>query len=450
MTVHVVIVVWGAWHRRMLAEFCLPSLMAPGNLLALAAQRPTVLRVLTVRSDVAAVEALPLLRAAPLPVEVVAISDEPAPGAVLHQQGWLRAAADARAAGAYLAVVHPDTLWSDGAFADLGRRIDNGADLILKVILRAASETLLPELRRRGAGAGRPLALSGREMVSLGLRHLHPYYASLAAGSPHGRLSVEGLWPVPGEGLLMRQSTVEIFAMRPGACEPNTVFCPMRVGALSRVDVVTDSDDMMTLTMTPLLKDAAYYDSFRKPSLVEWASLPLSPLVDSPVNRLMWRTDIRLRYADPTPAPWRRARRLADAQFGRIARLEPFLRLHDALQQAGCRHAARLLACAVQRTPLVRRWRGAAPVAVLALRDAAVERAGLRPRLEALAAPGREAGLLDFIRRHALVDRPPAGTAAAVRPVSGGGPSLLIFDDAAALHHAFPALTPPEGQGGTP
>lgn len=433
MNVHVVIVVWGTWHSHLFAQYCLPSLLAPGNLPALAARHILTLRILTTEADVAKLEAVVNRYSMPCRVEVTAVSNETAPSATLHQRGWLQAVEDAEQDNAFLAVVHPDTMWSNGSFTDLARRIDRGADVILKAILGATSESLLPELQSRypDAGNGEPLAFSGRELVAMGVRHLHPYYASLAGGSPHGRLSVEGFWDVPGEGLLIRRTTVETFALRPGTCKPNMLFCPAWIKNLDRVEVVTDSDEMMTLTMAPLLKYALYFESLRHPTDADWAKLPTVPVIDSPANPQVWRHNIMLHHSEITPSKWRDARRRADSRYGRIRRLQPFLRLHSALLAAGCRIAARLLAYAVQRTAFVARVRMEAPITVLTPSDAAIEQGGLRSRLEALSAPGREGELMAFLRRH--IRQSPAGTVAS-QTIPFCNNTLAVFDDAELLY----------------
>src|SRR5271155_5483826 len=48
---YLVLVVWGEQYRNYFLDFCLPSLLAPGNIPTLAAKRPTKYLIATTRSD---------------------------------------------------------------------------------------------------------------------------------------------------------------------------------------------------------------------------------------------------------------------------------------------------------------------------------------------------------------------------------------------------------------
>jgi hypothetical protein len=176
---------WGERFRDYWCRFTLPSLLAPGNLPSLRHKGDARFIVVTTKEDLHALQkerVFAQLREH-IEVEVLWGDDE---GAAVHKyrrmaQG-LRMLADACFEDKAFAVsIPPDSLFPDGCVAEAQRlALDERHDVVLCPAIRFDMDGIEAELSRAGALApGRTLAISMREAVALGLRHLHP--ESLAA-----------------------------------------------------------------------------------------------------------------------------------------------------------------------------------------------------------------------------------------------------------------------------
>jgi hypothetical protein len=76
-----------------------------------------------------------------------------------------------KAVGVY---VTPDLVVSDGTVTTLQRRVREGKDVVLVAAVRFSHEGCIPELTQRGfLQPGSPMAVTGRELMGIALRHLH-------------------------------------------------------------------------------------------------------------------------------------------------------------------------------------------------------------------------------------------------------------------------------------
>jgi hypothetical protein len=176
--------VWAPTYVQRFAEWCLASLLAPGNLPALGG-RPCVFLCATRREDWAGILAHPLVRQAQGFAEFRPVFFE---GTNLPQEtGTMTFARSQRmmfdiahAAGAATIVFCADRIWADG---DLSRLVAMAGAPPLRMVLapgfRMNMEAVLPNLALGGA-----LSLSNRRLAALTMEFMHGSYRVYDADAP--------------------------------------------------------------------------------------------------------------------------------------------------------------------------------------------------------------------------------------------------------------------------
>ena len=182
MRIYVSTVVWGEAYVRFFLDHALPSLLAPGNLPALARRHRVVLLIYTDRSGHASINASMYRHyadVAPLAVDYVLMDADEIVTAHKYDvmsacHRHLVAMAHARDAG--IVFVMPDSIYADGGFDALLPGIAEGRRAILMQGISAVREEILPALAaspqvlRRGG----ILSIRARPLMRLALNHLHP------------------------------------------------------------------------------------------------------------------------------------------------------------------------------------------------------------------------------------------------------------------------------------
>lgn len=199
--------VWGKTYCDALTELCLPALLSPGNIPALVAEWPARFILYTREQDIPQITAAESYQrlAAILPVEFKTI-DEQLKGSKylaltrIHQR-VLGAAAYGHAAIVWLV---PDAIWGDGSLRTVSRAAAAGKRAVMQPAIRVLKDEALAAVSRR---VGEPgfTGFESRELVSLALDHMHPYYRSCYVDAPKfNRNPALVFWPVGTEGLLAR------------------------------------------------------------------------------------------------------------------------------------------------------------------------------------------------------------------------------------------------------
>jgi hypothetical protein len=208
---------WGRRYRDYFVNYCLPSLLAPGNLPLLKAEDGHCFLIATPREDWDAIVSLPIfdsLRKFATPVLI----DTPPPsdlgyGAVLRHQTYSlkRLFEAAYARNGYGCAVWPDTLISDRFVAAMQRWSAAGYHLVMQPTVRLSEEDVLADLELQGLlpernyGAAFALAIPPRVIGELSVKHLHPELQSMEEGHPHQPLHPPyRFWRMPdGKGLIL-------------------------------------------------------------------------------------------------------------------------------------------------------------------------------------------------------------------------------------------------------
>jgi hypothetical protein len=405
LQVHFSTVVWGPWHTAAFLEVNLPSLLAPGNLPAFAARHKILYRIFTSPPDARRITASAAFRRAQqiATFELVeAILEHPAQPIAVHHMLWRRSAEMARADGAMVLYVPPDVAWSNGSLGHVADVVAQGKRIIFMSYLRVVHESCVPVLQQlRGGNENPVIDMSSRDMVALALRHIHPLAVTYLRDSGNFPVHPEMiLWPVGGEGLLMRVLVRELFA-----CDPKLVNLNRQALVAHELDpglthIVTDSDDLFSVSLAPALQDIEWY---MKPQLLEPFKIASWWLAyDSPVNDMVAARHFHIHPGPRTPALWKAVERQSDALIRKLAGLREMLRVLGEMRHPKTTQARRVLALAVASTRIGQRLGGRRqPLTLFLPRDPAVV-SWLMEGGDALLQPKQGRALIDLILDHAI------------------------------------------------
>jgi hypothetical protein len=282
------VVFWGETFRNYLADYCLPSLLAPGNIPTLGGGRHKFL-FCTTPHDWEAISATDVFAALRKHIEPHFIEIPPAPAGksgcehmgVGHKLATQMAHRD-RAYGVFLT---PDMMVSDGTVASLRQHAQAGTRVVLVAALRFGEEPLFRRFAELGIlGEGRrssqqaqqtkqaeraeqgvALAITGRQMAAACIHSFHSEtqrYEWEASYFTH--FPAACWWRVPGEeGIVLHSLSWAPFLCDYSAVEEHDTsalenwtmdgdYIHQNFGVGSSVHVVTDSDEMMLVSWAPL------------------------------------------------------------------------------------------------------------------------------------------------------------------------------------------------------
>jgi hypothetical protein len=399
--------VWGAWHTAAFLDVNLPSLLASDNLPAFAARHQVLHRIFTSADDAARISASPAFRRAKdiIRFELVeSIGTHPANPIAMHHVLWRRSIEDARAAGAMIAFIPPDVAWANGSFAHLAHLASEGKRAIYTTYLRVMQETCVPDLLRLHANpATSAIDASSRELVDLALRHIHPLAITCMRDSGNFPIHPELiLWPVPGEGLLMRVLVREMFAYDPRLIDLNERALAAHPIDSDLVHYVTDSDDLFAVSLTPALQDIEWYVNPQRLDPLKVASWWLA--YDSPNNEVIAGKHFFIHPRARSAAAWSSVAHRSDALMQRIGGIREVLRTLGAMTDPDIEQARRVLVMALVETKIASVVRGRGPMTLLLPVNGAILR-WLLSGGDAVLRPGRRRELVDLVLNYAIVGR---------------------------------------------
>ena len=293
----------------------------------------------------------------------------------LHHEIWGKAIEHARRRHAFILLMPPDVAWADGSFARLRETIDSGKHAIFMTYPRVVSETMLPALAecflRDGSDA---MTIPPPELMKLVVAHIHPLMAAYDRAAKHFPIHPEMIiWPIEGDGFLLRLLARELFCFEPGRYPLNSQSLLAQMPPDNEIHAFDDSREFLGVSFTPLWKDMEWYLAPRE----------LDPLsigrwwidYDSPINDRLSAINLRFTYGAVEESYWRAAETQADALLTHLRTAREFVRVLMMLNQMGHSRAAAFLAAALRVHGLARRWPHRGPFAVLAPTDEAFGRA---------------------------------------------------------------------------
>ena len=402
--------VWGDWHLDVMRRVMLPTLLSPGNLPAISGRFPTRYRIATTPSDRRRIESWPIFSALAATIEIEWITEASSPDITYHIEWYRRSLQDAKAANAYCFTVYPDVAWSDGVLARCADAIAHGKIGVSIPYIRVISETILPELA--GRAGDNAIKLTGGDLVRLGMRHMHPLSVAAMASGCDALPSLDVIWRVPGQGILLRHISRELSMVDTERLQANQYWNAIDAAGPGSLHVAADSDDMMMLSVAPLLKDFHVYIPNHAVQPIDLARVSLHPANDNPLMQQFATHQIRLHYDGMDESRWREVERRADDFIGEALFTREYLRIWGAAQANGCSLAAQAMSIALLTTSLAKHSRYGGPVTAYVAADSAFKDCGWES-VAPLLRPDAGCDLEGLIRNHTadgVIATPVAGS----------------------------------------
>lgn len=326
---HAITHVWGRPYLDLFLDVCIPNQLAPGNVPAL--PPGSRYRILTRSLHVSELDAHPTINALRdrIPVDLVVVEalergTEAAGSYDLMNACHKRAIDDALDADAAIIMLGADLVLSNNALAAVVRRHREGYRMVAVTGLRLSKESFLRDLQQSPV----PLnAMCSRELVRLGLRHLHRYTKSMfATEALFCRKPVAVYWPIGDEGLIARCLSLHplmIDPMRAVTLTEGTNDGPYMAQAcpdLARVHVVTDSDELQMFELSSMKNDAR-----RGAGAMVWRVAAMAAMCDAQQLAIWQRSDICLHASDMNDR-WQAAAAEAQEFADRVVRRRGYAR----------------------------------------------------------------------------------------------------------------------------
>jgi hypothetical protein len=283
--------VWGYGFISQFLEFCLPTLLAPGNIPAVAAAAPCRFVLLSSENDEPVIRAHPAWRALEriCDTEIRMIDDLITAGnhsatITLAFARAVRESGDAMLDTCFMFLMS-DYLFADGSLKSVFDRIQQGASGVVAGNYQIVAEDAIPLLRRRSTPGFGPIALQPRDLVRWSLSHLHPATVAniVNFGLNHNKHVNRLFWRVDENTLIGRFYLMHMIGIRPevtdfvvgASCDYSFIpeMCPS-----GRVARLADSDEYLVVEMQPRRHESKHLapGPIEVPklaaSLAEWAT----------------------------------------------------------------------------------------------------------------------------------------------------------------------------------
>jgi hypothetical protein len=308
-----ILIAWGCTHTAVFLDVGLPSLLSECNLPNLRNLANSRFQVFTTVNDLERMKAAPsfrLLREL-INVEIHLIDDwftddRPAPHAIMSRAHRVGLESSYKL-GQYSVFVPPDCVWANGSFTALERIARRGVRIVHVSGLRLTLEDVVPELEAWRSPDAARLSISPRELVRLGMAHIHDISKDSFFREQGSHLMPANLlWTVVDQGILAR-----CFHLHPLLVEPNAQNANFRAtidddlslmsgNAYERDYVVSDSDEILVFELSS--KRHKVVASFNKGCTAEiaaWAQIQMNTF-----HRRLVETPIRLHMVDIDPVVW--------------------------------------------------------------------------------------------------------------------------------------------------
>ena len=270
--IRLITAVWGQSYLDELLDLCLPAMLAPGNLPALAKEFDCELVVVTeecffdyVRRNRAFASVAKLCPTRLVMLDDLVVSRKMYGHSLTH--GLHRGFEDLgpRMCETNLLFFNSDFILADGSLGAVAKALNDGERLIFAPSYCVIAEEVAPKLRERIDPASGVLAMPPREMAAMAIPNRHYTIRGKTINEPNYRMNVldQFYWLVDGATLIGHQMPIAIVCMRPQRVysEPVSFWdyatismaCPT-----ARRHVIGDSDDFLMIE----LRTAKTYTEF--------------------------------------------------------------------------------------------------------------------------------------------------------------------------------------------
>jgi hypothetical protein len=254
--------VWGYRFTQRFLEFCLPTLLAPNNLPALARQLPCRFILLSSESDVSLICAHPawqkLAQVCAADIELIddliTKTNHTATITLAFERALRHAGPSMRTTCFFFLM--SDYLVADGSLKTVLKEIRSGASAVMAGNFQVIAEDAVLHLRRAIKPDSAEIVLQPRELVGWSLAHLHP--ATIANivnnGLTHNAHTNRLFWQVDETALIGR-----FYLMHPIAIHPETIDFAIRSSwdysfvpelcPSGNITALTDSDEYFVVEL---------------------------------------------------------------------------------------------------------------------------------------------------------------------------------------------------------
>ena len=283
--------VWGSRFVSQFLEFCLPTLLAAGNIPAIAAMLPCRLVLLSSEADAPAIRAHPAWQALEhictgeirLIDDLITERNHTATITLAYARA-VRETGDAMLDTCFIFLVS-DYLVADGSLKTVVERIRGGASGVVAGNFQVIAEDAIPTLRSRIEPQSPVVSLPARALVKWSLAHLHPTTLgnTVNFGLSHNAHTNRLFWRVDEDTLLGRFYLMHMIGIRPeltdfvvgSSCDYSFIpeMCPS-----GNVVALADSDEYLVVEMQPRNQEAHWLlpgpidARALATSLMEWAT----------------------------------------------------------------------------------------------------------------------------------------------------------------------------------
>ena len=254
--------VWGYHYVRQFLEFGLPTLLAPGNVPAVAAELPTEFVILTSSDDESFIVEHPTFRQLGTicktsihPIDHLISDGNYSTTITLAYTEAVRDVGEAMIDVCFFFLV-ADYVVADGSLANVLKRMQHGTSAVVVGNFQVARESALPWLQERLAENELSLSMQPREMMKWAMNNLHPLTLANVVNLPfnHNTDSNRLFWRIDSNTLLGRFYLMHMLCVRPevtnfvigSSCDYSFIpeMCPS-----GNVDAITDSDEYLVIEM---------------------------------------------------------------------------------------------------------------------------------------------------------------------------------------------------------
>ena len=177
---YIAVTFWGEEYRRFFLDYCLASLMAPGNIPAIRNKDAARLLIATRQDDWQAIQSEPIFMAAKRHIAIEHVPHEAALDVPNNKKmsvmsnGHKLLTKRMFEDRAQCVMVYPDAIIADGAIRKIEELAESGYKVVLCMAVRFANEGLQDELNALVViGNGRPLVIEPKDLVRLSIKHMH-------------------------------------------------------------------------------------------------------------------------------------------------------------------------------------------------------------------------------------------------------------------------------------
>jgi hypothetical protein len=289
--VRLLLPVWGYNYVKQFLEFSLPTMLAPGNVPALASTLPCTFVLLTSTADADSIAEHPGYRFLSTIcdtelqlIDDLITGDNYSTTITLAYERAVRATGSDMRDTCFFFLIS-DYLVADGSFKNALSRVLAGASGVLAGNFQIIHEDAAPEFHAMFEQDGPDLKIPARELMSWALEHLHPMTAANMVNFPlsHSAHTNRLFWRVDQDTLIGRFYLMHMICIRPeiedfvigSSCDYSFIpeMCPS--GA---VEALTDSDEYLVVEMQPreheqgFLRIGAFFPAALAHSLSEWTT----------------------------------------------------------------------------------------------------------------------------------------------------------------------------------